>query len=63
MEREKIMEKPMLTVTEAANLLGYNRDYFCRLVRVGKVRSIRPTGGRYLIAQEWLVDFMEGGGR
>ena len=53
----------MLTVTEAANLLGYNRDYFCRLVQAGKIKSIRPTGGRYLIAQEWLVDFMEGGGR
>ena len=55
--------KLLLTVTEAANVSGYNRDYLCRLVQHGKIRALKPNGGRYLIRQVDLIAFLEGKGR
>lgn len=52
--------KLLLTVTEAANVSGYNRDYLCRLVQHGKIRALKPNGGRYLIRQVDLIAFLEG---
>lgn len=61
MEVQNINNKPLLTVTEAANYIGYHRDTVQRLVRSGRIRALKPNGGRYLIRQVDLIDFLEGG--
>ena len=60
MEVQNINNKPLLTVTEAANYIGYHRDTIQRLVREGKIRAFRPNGGKYLIRQVDLIDFLGG---
>ena len=61
MEIQKTNNKPLLTVTEAANYIGYHRDTVQRLVRSGRIRALKPNGGRYLIRQVDLIAFLEGG--
>ena len=62
MEIQKTNNKPLLTVTEAANYIGYHRDTVQRLVREGKIKALKPNGGRYLIKQVELIAFLEGRG-
>lgn len=62
MEIQKTNNKPLLTVTEAANYIGYHRDTVQRLVRSGRIRALKPNGGRYLIRQVDLIAFLEGRG-
>lgn len=60
MEIQKTNNKQLLTVTEAANYIGYHRDTVQRLVREGRIRALKPNGGRYLIRQVDLIAFLEG---
>lgn len=62
MEVQKTANKPLLTVTEAANYIGYHRDTVQRLVRSGRIRALKPNKGRYLIRQVDLIAFLEGRG-
>ena len=52
--------KMLLTISEAAKISGYNRDYLSRLALKGKIKAFKPNGGRYLIKQVDLVAFLEG---
>lgn len=56
----ELTKKPMLTVTEAANYIGYHRNSIQRLVREGQIKAFKPNGGRYLIRQVDLIAFLEG---
>lgn len=58
----ELTKKPMLTVTEAANYIGYHRNSIQRLVREGQIKAFKPNGGRYLIRQVDLIAFLEGRG-
>ena len=54
--------KMLLTISEAAKISGYNRDYLSRLALKGKIKAFKPNGGRYLIRQVDLIAFLEGRG-
>jgi len=48
--------EPMLTTTEAADLLGVSRPYLTRLLKSGKI-PYRKTGNRHLVPATALREF------
>lgn len=54
------MKKSLLTTREVANITGYSTEYVRELIRLGKLKSIKPNGGRIFIRRVDLNDFMGG---
>ena len=60
--KERKFSQRLLTIGDAADLTGYSKDYLRRLTRLGKIKAIRPNGGKLLIAEAEMVNFLNGGG-
>ena len=54
------MGKKLLTTREVANLTGYSTEHVRELIRMDKMKSIKPNGGRIFISQADLNEFMGG---
>lgn len=54
------MKKSLLTTREVANTTGYSTEYVRELIRLGKLKSIKPNGGRIFIRRVDLNAFMGG---
>lgn len=49
-----------VTISDAMQLLGYkNRKGIEKLIRVGKLKAIQPTGRKILITYKSLTDLVE----
>ncbi len=53
------MEKRnLLTTREVAKITGYSTEYVRELIRMDKIQSIKPNGGRIFIRRGDLNDFL-----
>ena len=52
------MERSLLTTRDVANITGYSTEYVRELIRQGKLKSIKPNGGRIFIRRGDLNDFL-----
>ena len=52
------MEQKLLTTREIANITGYSTEHVRELIRQGKLKSIKPNGGRIFIRRGDLNDFL-----
>ena len=53
------MEKRnLLTTREVAKITGYSTEYVRELIRMDKIQSIKPNGGRIFIRRADLNDFL-----
>jgi len=47
-------------VKRAASITGYRPETLRRLIRQGKIKAVKPNGGKFLIFETSLVDFLKG---
>lgn len=52
------MEQKLLTTRDVANITGYSTEYVRELIRQGKLKSIKPNGGRIFIRRGDLNYFL-----
>lgn len=52
------MERNLLTTRDVANITGYSTEYVRELIRQGKLKSIKPNGGRIFIRRGDLNYFL-----
>ena len=58
-----ILDQRPLTLSEAAEFLGYKPSYLYRLTSQGRIGFSKPSGGRILFTREDLTAFVAQGRR
>lgn len=57
------MSKELMTAEEAAELLGYTRNYLYQLARAGRIPATKAPGkrGRWFFRRDRLLQWVNGG--
>mgnify|MGYP000898967289 CR=1 FL=1 len=56
----KTTKNELYSIKEAAEAAGYSVTHIRELARRGKIRSIKPNGGKRFITKDALNDFLNG---
>ena len=54
------MGKELITIKQAAEYTGYSIAHLRVLVKRGRIKAIKPNGGKLLILEEDLNVFLQG---
>ena len=52
------MNGDFLTITQVSQITGFCEEHLRLLTRNGKLKSIKPNGGRILVSKKDLSEFM-----
>lgn len=58
-----LKEHALLTVRDVSKFTGYSEYHIRRMIKSGKMAAMKPSGGRYLISQSNIVEFLKRGGQ
>ena len=53
-------EKKLFSTRDVADIIGYSTEHVRELIRQGKLRSVKPNGGKMFITRSALNEFMNG---
>lgn len=52
------MNEDFLTIAQVSQITGYCEEHLRLLTRSGKLKSVKPNGGRILVSKKDLSEFM-----
>jgi excisionase family DNA binding protein len=56
----KTIKNELYTIKQASEETGYSAAHLRKLVRIGKIKAIKPNGGKVFIPGEALDAFLNG---